>query len=347
MERYLARIDSPPFVWDNERLRHADWVFLREAALAVGAARHLSSTEQGELVVDALSRETAASAEIDGEPLSPESVKACVRREMRLSFDDSATDPMTCGAAGLTVEVLRHGARHLGARTLSGWGALVSTARPTKSAQHELRRFVRWFGGSALEDNADTMPLVRAGLAHLWFESIHPYPDATGLVGRAVALKAIGQSLPEPALIPLSPWYLSRRKDYHRALDEACRDGDATEWLALFAAAVIESCREYLARIEFVIAAEKLLRTLHDHISGRQETALRHLFRQGPEPSPGLDTMSYASIAGVPESVAEAEVAHLASLGALERIEHRHETRHRLNIPAPSVEKVRMEDLLR
>lgn len=347
MRRPPRQIDCPPFAWNAEPLRRAEWIFLGEAALAAGAARHLPPGEQGELVVDSLSGETAASAEIDGEVLPPVAVGTCVRREMRLSFDEAATEPRACAAARLTVDVFQRASRHLGMRTLLEWGALASTISPPGAARFELRSFVRWYGRTASAAGDAASPLTRAGLAHLWIESIHPWPDATGVLGRAVALRSILQGFPEPAFVPLSPFLLRRRKEYHRALDEACREGDATDWLVWFAAAVIESGREHRARIEFAVAGENMLRALRDRIRGRQETALRHLLRQGPDARHGgLTVSSYAALAGVPEAVAEKDMAELLSLGALSPVQCGGGIRHRLNICQPSVEKVRMEDIL-
>jgi len=63
--------------------------------------------------------------------------------------------------------------------------------------------------------------LTRAGVAHLYFESIHPFEDGNGRIGRVIAEKSLAQSLGQPTLIALAATILARRTSYYQALEAA------------------------------------------------------------------------------------------------------------------------------
>ena len=99
----------------------------------------------------------------------------------------------------------------------------------------------------------------RAGVAHLYFESVHPFEDGNGRIGRALAEKSLAQSLGQPSLIALAATILARRARYYAALEAANKSNEITEWLAWFAGTTIEAQRRTLALIEFLIDKTKLL----------------------------------------------------------------------------------------
>jgi Fic family protein len=77
-------------------------------------------------------------------------------------------------------------------------------APPAKQVPREMKRFVAWFNRTA-PTGAERLPaLTRAGLAHLYFESIHPFEDGNGRIGRAIAEKAMAQGFGQPLLVALA-----------------------------------------------------------------------------------------------------------------------------------------------
>ena len=76
-------------------------------------------------------------------------------------------------------------------------------APPSGRVPTEMDRLIAWFNRTA-PDGAEPLPaLTRAGLAHLYFESIHPFEDGNGRIGRAIAEKALVQSFGQTILIAL------------------------------------------------------------------------------------------------------------------------------------------------
>lgn len=102
-----------------------------------------------------------------------------------------------------------------------------------------------------LNEDADLPPLVAAGLLHLQFESIHPFLDGNGRIGRLMVplyLLATGE-LPEP-LLYLSPWFERNREEYYTRLQGVRERGELQEWLAFFLEGVAVMATEAIDRVE-------------------------------------------------------------------------------------------------
>ena len=143
--------------------------------------------------------------------------------------------------------------------------------------------FIDWFKRTAPGGTEPLPALTRAGAAHLYFESIHPFEDGNGRIGRAMAEKSLAQSLGQPTLIVLAATILARRAGYYHALEAASKKNEITDWLAWFAGITIEAQRRTLALIEFLIDKAKLFDRLKGQLNERQQKALLRMFKEGPE----------------------------------------------------------------
>ena len=85
-------------------------------------------------------------------------------------------------------------------------------APPSSTVPTEMARFIKWFNRTASEGSEPLPALTRAGIAHLYFESIHPFEDGNGRIGRAIAEKALAQNFGQPTLTALAATILARRK---------------------------------------------------------------------------------------------------------------------------------------
>ena len=129
--------------------------------------------------------------------------------------------------------------------------------------------------------------MTRAGIAHLYFVSVHPFEDGNGRIGRAVAEKALLQGVGQPMLLALSPTILARRKSYYEALEAANKTNEVTEWLTWFGGIILEAQRHTLVQVEFLLDKARLLDRLRGTLGARQEKALLRMFEEGPGGFPG------------------------------------------------------------
>lgn len=94
-------------------------------------------------------------------------------------------------------------------------------APPSHHIPFEMKRFMRWFNAtspsSSTVNHNHLKGLVRSAVAHLYFESIHPFSDGNGRIGRAIAEKALSQDLGQPVCLSLSKILYQKRKAYYDA----------------------------------------------------------------------------------------------------------------------------------
>jgi Fic family protein len=363
----------PHFTWDPARIARAEDQFLLGSGVFIGSFDHLDSGERERLTIEAMGEEALTTSRIEGEILDRDSVQSSIRQNLGLSTDSRRTRPQEQGIGEMMVDLYRRFAKPLGHATLFAWHRMIMKgsglrdlgayrthkepmqivsgrldvpkvhfeAPPSSKVRREMDRFIRWFNQTAPGGPAPLPALTRAGIAHLHFESIHPFEDGNGRVGRAVAEMALAQALKRPSLTALSSAVLARRKAYYEALSAANRGLELTNWLAWFAGIALEAQHRTHAQVEFLLAKTRLLDKLRGQLNPRQEAALLRVLREGAEGfKGGLSAGKYSAITKVPASTATRDLAQLVELGALTRTGERKGTRYHLTIltkPTPTI----------
>ena len=370
--------DWPNFSWDKALLRKADDEFLRGSGMLAGTLKHLPGADQEQFAVEVLSSEALTTSEIEGEILDRASVQSSIRRQLGLATDKRSVRPAEQGIAEMMIDLCQSFDESLSEKMLFSWhgmlvkgrrdlrdvgryrtdrqpmqvvsGALYSprvhfVAPPSPKVPKEMARFVKWFNRSG-PSGVETLPsLTRAGIAHLYFESIHPFEDGNGRVGRAISEKALAQGAGHSTLTALAETILIRRKSYYAALEAANKTNEITPWLAWFAGVSIEAQRRTAARIEFLIDKTRLLDRLRGQINERQEKALLRMLREGPEGfKGGLSAGNYVTITEASPATATRDLADLVEKKALTRTGERRHARYQLAIPLRSVSPVAIDE---
>jgi Fic family protein len=194
-------------------------------------------------------------------------------------------------------------------------------------------RYVQWFNSTA-PGGVDQLPaLTRAGLGHLYFESIHPFEDGNGRLGRALAEKSLAQNIGQPSLIALAFTIERERKSYYDQLGRHQKALDVTPWLVWFAQTVLTAQQVTLDRVGFFIAKAHFYDRHRGHLNDRQAKVIARMFREGPEGfKGGLSAENYVSITATSRATATRDLQDLVAKGALERSGERRYTRYRLNV---------------
>jgi Fic family protein len=111
-------------------------------------------------------------------------------------------------------------------------------------------------------DPPDLPTVVRAAMAHYQFETLHPFSDGNGRIGRLLVIVQLlrGAVIREPLLV-VSPWFEVRRDEYQDALLRLSIDGDWDAWIAFFAEGVAAAAAESQAKVEKLVALQTRLRS--------------------------------------------------------------------------------------
>jgi Fic family protein len=154
--------------------------------------------------------------------------------------------------------------------TMVGNDRVYFQAPPPDHVEHEMADFLKWYNESANEEGLG-ISIIRAGIAHLWFERIHPFDDGNGRVGRAIADHALSQAYGHPIISGLSTAITqnkSSRKKYYDELEKAqTGDLDIDDWLGYFITVVSEAQAYRKQVLDFVIAKTRYYEFYRTHLN--------------------------------------------------------------------------------
>ena len=357
------RADWPSFRYSPALLDDVEKRFLKGAGVIVGALHHVDQRARQGLTLHLISEETIESSAIEGEILDRASVQSSLARHLGLSTEKRRVGYAEAGAADLAADLYQHYSAPLDREVLFQWHAMLMNGRrdivdigryrthgdpmqivsgplhaprvhfeapPSSRIPKEMQSFIDWFNATGPDGKMPLGAITRAGVAHLWFESIHPFEDGNGRIGRAIAEKALAQALDAPTLTALAKTIHLHRKDYYGALQKGSRDLEIDAWLGWFGEIVLQAQDRTLAEVRFLIAKARTFDRLHGQINDRQERALLRMFVEGTDGfKGGLSAHNYQTITGAAPATATRDLVGLVELGALRRTgEHRHARYH-------------------
>ena len=322
------------------------YAFSEETGHVSGILKGLPEDTQIEAMIDVMVSEAIKTSEIEGEYLSRKDVMSSIRNNLGLNqIPDPVKDKNAGGAGELIVDVRATYRDALMEETLFSWhrmlfkgnrrlsvgawrshpepmqvvsGALGKEtvhfeAPPSTEVAGEMKKFIQWFNDTAPDG---TQPVksapVRAALAHLYFETIHPFEDGNGRIGRAVAEKALSQTLGRPVLLSLSKTIEENKKDYYNALEQAQRSNDVTAWITYFAGVTLLAQRAAKESVDFILRKSTFFNRYKDKMNERQMKAVRRMMDAGPEGfEGGMNARKYISITKSSKATATRDLQQL------------------------------------
>lgn len=190
-------------------------------------------------------------------------------------------------------------------------------APPAERLQEQVDHFLAWFN----DHSQDIDGLLRAGLAHLWLVTLHPFEDGNGRIARALTDLAICQDERRPVRrFSLSAQIMRERNGYYDILEQTQRgDLDVTPWLIWFLEQVSAACIHSETTIGNVLDKARFwLSRQHLDLNERQRKVLNRLLDTGADGfAGGMNTRKYASLTGTSRATAYRELADLVDKGCL------------------------------
>ena len=259
----------PELTWDTEALAGTLAAVRYEQGKHLGKMTAMGFDLRAEASLVALTDEVVKSSAIEGERLNPDEVRSSVARRLGLDFG-VLPEPgrQVEGVVEMMLDATRNFEEPVSAARLFDWhAALFPTGRtgmrritvgswrtpeadpmrvvsgpigrerehfraPTaERLDAEMNRFLEWFN-----DPPKTDPVLKAGVAHFWFVTIHPFEDGNGRMARAIAETALSRAdETKERFYSMSSRIEAERKEYYLQLESAQRGSlDITAWLAWF-----------------------------------------------------------------------------------------------------------------
>ena len=205
-------------------------------------------------------------------------------------------------------------------------------APPSERVPKEIATFVKMWKTPA-EKPSDVA--LRLTMLHPHFESIHPFEDGNGRVGRALVAKALAEGLGLPLILPVSTIIARHRVAYYDEINEASRSLDWTNWAAFFIPVLTEALTSFLSAAKFVKAKRDYLAKHEVDFSARAKKVIFRMFEDGEAGvKAGLSAAKWMRMTKVSKPTATRDLEELLAQGAIvQEGLGGPDTRYRLNTP--------------
>lgn len=345
--------DWPDFRWDAQALETKLATVRYQQGKLIGKMGELGFDLKEEASLEILTQDLLKSNEIEGEVLDEQTVRSSMARQLGLDLPGLvASDRRVDGLVELMLDATRHFSRPLTAERLQAWhhalfpsgyvgiqalrvgvwrddregpmqvvsGAMGRErvhfkAPPAEGLDLEMKRFLDWF-----ETDAGTDTVLKAGLAHLWFVTLHPFDDGNGRIARAVSELMLARSDQQPTrFYSMSVQIRKERNAYYEALEAAQRsDLDVTGWLDWFLGCLLRALDSSQALTKRILVKHHFWQkhqavNLHE----RQRKVLNKLL-DGFEGK--LTTSKYSRMCKCSKDTALRDIQHLLEEGMLEKL---------------------------
>lgn len=356
----------PEFTYDSTVIESLERQFLLRSGEFIGACKHISDADKDQLKIELISDEAVKTSEIEGELLNRDSVQSSIIHQFGLGPDKPRILPSERGIAEMMVDLYRTFAAPLSDRMLFRWHKmLLSGARdvavvggyrkhpdpmqvvsgplhkrkvhfeapPSAQVASQMKAFNAWFNETRPQGKTPLSALTRAGIAHLYFVSVHPFEDGNGRIGRAISEKILAQSLGQPSLIALAQTIERKRKGYYAALERNNKDNEITDWLIYFGQTILDAQTTSNKRLEFYLAKASFYERVRGQMNERQDKVIARMFREGLDGfKGGLSAENYISITRTSRATATRDLQDLVAKGALSKTGELKHTRYHLNL---------------
>lgn len=341
--------DWPEFRYDLSVVEDMLLAFAERTGRTGGLLKGLPEDAQAEAIIGLMVAEAIKTSAIEGELLSRKDVLSSIRRNLGMDVGTPSGDRRAEGAAALMVDVRKTFAAPLSDVTLYEWHRMIMAgsrgikagrwrthaepmqvvsgpagkekvhfeAPPSSRVPGEMKRFIDWFNETGPGGNKEIKrAAVRSAVSHLYFESIHPFEDGNGRIGRAICEKALSQGLGRPVLLSLSRTIEAGRKRYYQALQEGQQSNEITPWVHWFVTMALDAQIHAEEQIDFTLKKTKLFDRFRDQLNVRQLQILRRMLEEGPEEfKGGMSAKKYVSITGTSKATATRDLQDLADKG--------------------------------
>jgi Fic family protein len=342
----------PDLTWDSARLATLLGQVSREQGRLLGRMQGLGFELRREAQLSTLTEDVLRSSEIEGEKLDSDQVRSSIARRLGMEIGGRVpADRDVEGVVEMMLDATTNYAQPLTADRLFGWhAALFPTGRsglhkiavgnwrndsggpmqvvsgpigrqkvhyeapPAARVTEEVKRFLSWFKAPG-----DTDPLFVAGLAHLWFVTIHPFDDGNGRLARAIADMALARSEGSTQrFYSMSAQIRRERSDYYIMLERTQKGGlDVTSWQEWFLSCLrraIEGSRDTLNSL--LTKARFWERFAQQSLNARQVKVLNRLLDNFEGK---LTTSKWAKLTKSSQDTAYRDILDLVERGALRK----------------------------
>ena len=322
------------------------FVFAEKCGHITGILKALPEDTQMDAIIDMMVAEAIKTSEIEGEYLSRKDVLSSIRKNLGLIRDSGTVrDKKAIGIGELMIDVRNSFKESLSKEKIFAWhrmlmagvkgvevGAWRTHEEPmqvisgamgkqrvhfeaphSKRVPREMNQFIKWFNETAPGGLQEIKKApVRSAIAHLYFETVHPFEDGNGRIGRAIAEKALSQGIGRPVMMSLSGTIEANKKDYYNALEKAQSLNEVTPWINYFVKTILAAQTQAEEQIGFTLKKVKFFDRFSDKLNSRQLTVIKRMLEEGTKGfEGGMNARKYMGITKASKATATRDMQDL------------------------------------
>lgn len=335
----------PKFTYDASKIEDIVLEFALETGEVKVIVDGLAKEFQQETILQFMINEAIKTSEIEGEYHSRQDVMSSIKKRLGIhSVLDNIRDVSAKGIAELIVEVRENYATLLDEKLIKNWhDILFSNARFIKSGEYrigtepmviisgrhgkeivhyeappsnkipdEMKQFVNWYNSYVINSNNIKESLIKTAIAHLYFESIHPFEDGNGRIGRAIAEKCLSESLNRTIILSISTSIENDKSTYYSTLNKDQKTLEITEWIFYFSQIILNAQKQAKTTIRFTLEKVKFLDRLLTQLNERQFKVITKMLEYGIEGfKGGMTAKKYMTITKASKATATRDLQDL------------------------------------
>jgi Fic family protein len=343
------------FRWQNEKILQSLGKTRFAQGKLLGLSNYLNADELPQTYAEVMINEAIKTSEIEGHILNKNAVRSSVAKHLGLPTADlPVPDRETDGLVQILIDATKSHHQELSLDKIKTWhAALFPTghsglhqiatgqwrgktpmqvvsgpvgrerihfqAPPQNRIEKEMQAFIKWWNHR--ENNDDG--LLRAGIAHFRFVTIHPFEDGNGRIARALTDMALARDEEQtPKLYSFSSQVMAFRNSYYDVLEQTQKgDGDITDWLLWFLQCLEHAIVASHHLIEKMLAKSAFWqKNQHFNLTKRQQKVINRLLDAGPDGfEGGLTTKKFCSMTKSSRATAYREISDLVNKGMLKK----------------------------
>lgn len=345
------------FTWKDENILPLTRHIHQKIGILLGQSQH--NSEKDHLTLDNLIANLVSSSAIENETLNVYSLRSSLAKRLGVSLEQPyPSSERSDGLANIMLDALNNFEQDLSVERLFQWHQWLFNetdwtmqririgqlrghepmqvvsgridyptvhfeAPPRNGLEQRLDEFIQWFNTSRTNTLLD--PLIRAGITHLWFVTLHPFDDGNGRITRTLTDLALAQMDQQSIrLYAMSPVILNKRKSYYEIL-EATQKGnsDITAWLLWFLQALNKSLEQTLKRIERTLLKSTFWQAFSEvDLHEGQRKVLNRLLDGGENGfEHEISASQYQKVAKVSRATATRHLTDLLEKGCIVKLE--------------------------
>ena len=332
----------PEFKFDSSSIDNELMKFMLKAGELKGIISALPESISTETIIHVMVSEAIKTSEIEGEIINRIDVMSSIRKNLGLQISQEPKDKNAIGLSQLLIDVRNTYKQPLTESKILQWHQLLMgnnkrinagqwrkgnepmqvisgsasdpkvhyEAPPSKTLSKEMKRFIEWYNKSEISS-----PIIKAAVAHLYFESIHPFEDGNGRIGRAIAEKALSQGFDNPIMFSISKSIEENRAAYYKKLQHAQQRLEITKWIEWFASIIIFAQDDAEKTIQFTIKKMKFFDKYDKNFNDRQRKVVNRMLEEGTNGfKGGMNVKKYISITDTSKATATRDLQELAEM---------------------------------